>query len=99
MRQRLTDAQLSELSEEAKSKLVAWCYTRPFHNDFGFIYLTIGQLIWFLHEHDDDELAFGLYCLIHEGTRASGNKWTFNAEELLPALWESVKRVLSRGGQ
>lgn len=56
--------------------------------------LTVGQMVSFLDEHDNDALAFRLHLLIHEGTTATRNRWSFDTGALLSSLWEGVKTVL-----
>ena len=58
--------------------------------------LDITQMVQFLNERDNDDLAFRLHLLIHEGKRETGNKWSFDADALCTSLWEGVKTILQR---
>lgn len=59
---------------------------------------SIGEMMQFLDSQDNEELAFRLHLLIHEGTTETGNRWSFDTNALLATLWESCKKVLTRQG-
>lgn len=110
VQQRLTDKQLSTLSDAAKSKLLQWCQTRPFYSDFGFIYLTIGQMIEFLGWEDmefykapaEGEGNYtrwpkehrGKWC-VQDGDYENATR-SYWGDELCDALWEAVKDMIEK---
>jgi hypothetical protein len=102
MKQRITFEQLGELSNKGINRLKKWSQSRDFFayygekDDLGNYLLSIGQLIEFLDEYNE-ELIMILGNGYHEcddvyeayTTLKEPNEWC-------ASLWEAVKEILEK---
>ncbi len=100
MKQYITEQQWDEItSQQHVTFLKAIGKTIGEHvTGVGFILPlpSFGEMIQFLDAQDNDELAFRLHLLTHEGTMETSNRWSFDTGALIATLWEGCKTVLIR---
>lgn len=97
MKQEIAQSQFEELNEQQKKRYITWTLKKSTENrDYTTVYRSIGHLIWFLDEHKDYVGWWGMTQAVKGGWYLEGSHGLAEGEELVDALWEAVKIVLSR---
>ncbi len=91
MKQNITIEQFDELPEEAQQELIEWMGAKNYN--FMDLYMTIGQMIEFLDEHN----KLGYWDSGFDGDGVNGKliKWK-SKDNLCDTLWKTVKEILNK---
>jgi len=97
MKQQITEEQFNELNEEKQTQLIKWARSNRYGVGVTWLpLLSIGQMIEFLDDNDDDWKSCAFVDNGSMGDYGWEEFWERDkSKELCDALWKEVKEVFN----